>query len=231
MRALLLLLVCGSCTPYDPSLPAAPFYCGTTDPKCPDGYTCVVSTTGGKSVCTTGSLPGIDGGIPPGGCTAFTGALATWSLGSEPGSQPSSASTSSATGVTAGSLSRAPGLTAAAGTGSINASGWPTSSSVDPTKYFTLSVTPPSGCTLAVTALSIDAKASGTGPASGAVATSDDSFAASSPMMTSTPDTVSLSVAHASGMIELRIYGFAATAATGTMRVQNDLIVNGSLTP
>ncbi len=228
---LLILLVCASCTPYDPSLPTAPFFCGMTDPKCPDGYMCVANP-GGKSVCTTGSLPGmIDAGVPPGGCTAFTGALATWNLASEAGSQVSSAAASTATGVTAGSLTRAPGLTAAAGTGSINASGWPTSSAIDPTKYFTLSVTPPSGCKLAITSLSVDAKSSGTGPASGAVATSADSFAASSPMMTSTPDTVSLTVANASGMIELRIYGFAATAGTGTMRVQNDLIVNGALTP
>jgi hypothetical protein len=49
-----------ACSPFDPSLPAQPFRCNTTEPKCPDGFACIDQGTN-KFVCepTTG-LP--DGG-------------------------------------------------------------------------------------------------------------------------------------------------------------------------
>ena len=33
-----------SCSPYDPTLGAEPFFCGSADPKCPDGYMCMPPT-------------------------------------------------------------------------------------------------------------------------------------------------------------------------------------------
>lgn len=55
----------GACTPYDPDLGPAPFLCGMTEPRCPDGYTCMANTAGsggGPEYCLApnGGVP-IDG--------------------------------------------------------------------------------------------------------------------------------------------------------------------------
>lgn len=228
-----ILAVFGACTPFDPQLSGTPFFCGADDPKCPDGYACVASASGGKSVCTsTGDAPGIDGGAhidgTSGTCAmAFTGALATWNMTSESGTQASTAATSPAPGVTATSLMRATTLMAATGTGSINASGWPTTGQPDPTKYFTLALGAPAGCVLDLTSIAIDVKSSGTGPANATLSTSADAFAHTDPVSTSAPTTQPVSVSGAMGMVEVRVFGFAASAATGTMRIQNQLVVSG----
>jgi hypothetical protein len=39
-----------SCTPYDPDLGLEPFLCGSTEPRCPDGYSCV-ERVGAEKVC------------------------------------------------------------------------------------------------------------------------------------------------------------------------------------
>ena len=49
MRALLLVFALAACSPYDPSLPSAPFLCATDEPRCPDGFTCVAD--GKQMVC------------------------------------------------------------------------------------------------------------------------------------------------------------------------------------
>jgi hypothetical protein len=53
----------GACTPYDPSLGAAPFLCGASDPKCPDGYTCTGMDSQNRPTCVngTGGGPTVDG--------------------------------------------------------------------------------------------------------------------------------------------------------------------------
>ena len=38
-----------ACSPYDPDLGDHPFKCGTSDPVCPDGYSCI--GTGANAVC------------------------------------------------------------------------------------------------------------------------------------------------------------------------------------
>jgi hypothetical protein len=43
----LLIALSAACSPYSPDLGAAPFVCGSADPKCPDGYDCVPA--GGSS--------------------------------------------------------------------------------------------------------------------------------------------------------------------------------------
>ena len=160
---------------------------------------------------------------------AFSGALATYDFTGTTGSQTTTAASATAPGITAGDISRAAGLTAASGATSINASGWPTAAQLDPTKYYTLSITPPAGCSLDVTSLTADVKSSGTGPASAAVATSADAFAQTTAVSTTAPSTPTVSVSGASGSVEIRIYGFSATGGTGTMRVQNTLRVTGAL--
>ena len=129
----------------------------------------------------TGTPPsdtGVDS--PPvesGACTTpFAGAIVTYDLSAEPGGEASAAAKSSAPGVTAGALTRSAGLTAVAGSGSINSSGWLFVES--PLLYYTLTVTAPAGCTLSLASLALDLKASSSGPAFGDVATSVDAFAA-----------------------------------------------------
>jgi hypothetical protein len=168
---------------------------------------------------------------PPSGSCAnpFTGVLATYSFTGAAGNQASTAASATATGMTAGPISRSAGLTAVSGATSINSSGWPLTTTLDPAKYYTLSITPPAGCTLSLTSAAIDAKASGTGPAAGSVATSADNFTAAVTISTAAPSTPALSVSNATGAVEIRIYGYSATAAAGTLRIQNTLTISGSL--
>jgi hypothetical protein len=67
MRTFLLssLVLAGfaACTPYDPDLGGSPFLCGPVDqnPRCPDGYVCVMQGTSGEyCVGQNGSVP-VDG--------------------------------------------------------------------------------------------------------------------------------------------------------------------------
>jgi hypothetical protein len=169
-----------------------------------------------------------DSGNTQTGCT-FQGVLATYDFTGEPGNQASTKATSSAKNVTAGAVARATQLTATTGVDSINSSNWSTSANVDTTRYYTFTLTPQGACTLDVTSLSITTKASSTGATKGSIATSDDKFAS---MTTFTPNvtaTPKLSVSGATGAIEVRIYGFGASGAGGTMRVDTTLTVSGAL--
>jgi len=159
----------------------------------------------------------------------FTGTLATWSFSGAAGGQPATVAATSASGVVAGSVTRAAGLTAVSGATSINASGWPLATTIDPAKYYTFTIAPPSGCTSTLTSAALDARASGTGPASAALATSIDAFAAKVPVSTTAATTATLAVANASGTVEVRIYGYGAAATTGTLRLQNTISLVGSL--
>jgi len=161
--------------------------------------------------------------------SAFTGVLATWSFTGTTGSQASTAAASTATGVTAGAVTRAQGLTSVSGATSINSSGWPTTAAADPAKYYTFTLAPPTGCKLALTSLAIDAKASGTGPAVGSIATSADTFGSSIPLSTAAPGNLTLTVSDQTGSVEIRVYGYSATSTAGTMRIQNTLTATGSL--
>ena len=191
---------------------------------------------------TTGDGPrhdgGGDGGIdsshdaPPGSCAnPKTGTIATWSFIGEPGSQTMTAAVANMTaaGVTAGPVTRSAGLTVASGVGSINSSNWATGSTLDPSKYYTFALTPQSGCVLDLTSIAIDAKSSSTGPTLAVVATSADSFGQTASVSTSAASTANLTVGNASAMVELRVFGYSASASGGTMRIQNTLTLTGSL--
>jgi hypothetical protein len=160
------------------------------------------------------------------------GTIAAWVFTGEAGSQAMTAASSTATGVTAAPVTRSAGLVVASGVGSINSSGWSLSATNDGTRYYTFAVTPPSGCVMDLTQLTVDTKASSTGPHSAAVGTSADAFAATTPVTASTTATVTnatLSVSGATGMVELRVFGWAATAAGGTLRIENTLTLTGTL--
>lgn len=179
--------------------------------------------------------PSPDAFVPPkdaggGGKCSFSGVLATWDFTGETGSQVSTTAKSSAQGVTAGSVSRAAALKAVTGTNSINSSQWSTSVNVGLTTYLSLTITPPSGCTMDLTSATIDSKSSALGPSAAAVATSTDKYASMSTFKPAgAPTQVSMSVSGASGAVEVRIYGYGAVDVSGTMRVQNTLTISGAL--
>ena len=159
---------------------------------------------------------------------AFAGTLATWNLATESGNQASTAATMVVHGITAGAITRSAGLTAVTGIGSINSSGWATTAQRDPAKYYAFTLAPPTGCVLAITGAMIDARSSGTGPVSASLSTSVDNYAAAATVSTTTAGTVAVT-AMAGGMIEIRIYGYAASSSGGTFRLQNSLAITGEL--
>ncbi len=183
----------------------------------------------------TGSVSdaGPETGVTDSGCVGHgtTGALVTFDLSSQSGSETTAAATKSATGVTGGAtLARASGLTAVSGSGSINSSGWPTSTTATATDYYTLTVTPAAGCSVTLSSIALDVKASSTGPAKGDVATSADTFGTHTASFagTATP-TVALTGVTGTGPIEVRFYGYAATGSSGTFRIENTLTLSGSI--
>jgi hypothetical protein len=180
-----------------------------------------------QSPDASGSSTGSDSG-PTSGC-AFAGVLATWTFTNEAGNQASTAVGSSATGVTATAVQRSAGLTPVSGANSINSSSWPTAATPDLTKYYTFSVTPPAGCMLAITTLAIDAKASGTGPAMASAGTSVDAFAQKTTLSTSAPGTITLNTTPTTNAVEVRVFGYSAGAAGGTLRLQTTLTIDGSI--
>jgi hypothetical protein len=173
---------------------------------------------------------GSDVAMPPtvdSSSCASTGTLVTYDFAGQPGNQTSTVATSSMSGITAGSVSRASTITAVTGANSINGSDW--SSSLDTSRYYTFTLTPPTTCALDITSISIDTQASSTGPTSASVATSNDNFATTTSFTPGTTATVSLSVSGATKAVEVRIYGYGASGTGGTLRIESTLTASGSL--
>ena len=208
----------------------------------PDVATVDTSTGGGEagfeSGADTGSIadsasPG-DTGTPGDSSSTcpqhgFSGTLVTFDLTGQSGSETSVSATTTAAGITGGALSRASGLTAVSGAGSINSSGWSTAAMADKTLYYSFSVTPAAGCTLGLASLAIQTAASATGPAHFDVGTSVDNYTALSTAYAGTStDTVTLS-ASAAGAITVHVFGYGATGSAGTMRIEGTLSLTGSI--
>jgi hypothetical protein len=64
MRRLLAiaLAAAAACTSFDPKLPDRPFLCGTNEPRCPDGYTCVPEGSN-RMVCSLDGEPTPDASV------------------------------------------------------------------------------------------------------------------------------------------------------------------------
>ncbi len=155
MRLAVVVLV--ACTPYAPDLPAEPFFCGSGAKACPDGYTCVGA--GSDAVCA--HRAGSGSGSGSGSCPVATqGVLASWTFdGQASGPRRPSRRASAAPGISAGAIARAAVLVAVAGSNSIDASNWATTAHLDATRYYTLTITPPDGRLLDLTAMAVDAAA------------------------------------------------------------------------
>ena len=178
-----------------------------------------------------GGVPeaGVDS-APPVVC-AFTGELVSFDLSKLSGVPATAAASAKASGVVATALTRV-GVTAASSAGGFNASGWPTGA-LDPNKHFAFSISPPPGCKLTGTTLALDLKGSATGPTMASVGTSVDGYAhLETVAFTAAGGAASVSLAAVSGVsgaVEVHVFGFAAEATTGTLRVENTLSVTGVL--
>lgn len=191
---------------------------------------------GGNEGGTVAEAGKADGSAQPEGSTSAcaghgtTGPLVTFDLSSQSGSETSVTAGTVATGVTSGALTRASGLTATSGSGSINSSGWGTGSSADSGKYYTFTVTPGAGCTVTLSSLATTLQASSTGPTKADVATSIDSFGThTASVSASGSPTVTLSGVSGSSAIEVRIYGYGASGSGGTFRLSSSLSVSGTI--
>ena len=176
---------------------------------------------------TTHDSAGSGSGSGSGACS-FSGDLATWDLTGQTGSEVQVVAGTMGPGIVAGALTRSAAITASTGSGSINSTNWPSQATPDNTKYYKLTIAPPAGCSLKITGLSLDLKASASGPAAASLATSGDAFTTMTSASTAAPSIPALTVTSASA-IELRIYGFSATSTSGTLRVQSSLVIHGSL--
>lgn len=57
LTVVFLLGLFGACTPYEPDLGPAPFLCGTAEPRCPDGYSCMMMDTREVCLAPNGTIP------------------------------------------------------------------------------------------------------------------------------------------------------------------------------
>jgi hypothetical protein len=163
---------------------------------------------------------------------AFTGPLLAFDLGQAMGAQVDLLPAAKAAGLSATALRRS-GVVTVASNHAMNASDWP-SGSLDVARHFAFTVTPPAGCAFTAATLSVDLKASATGPTSAAVGTSADGFGALQSVPVSTaggPVVVPVlgGGGKAGGVVEVRIFGFAASSSAGTLRLQGTLALTGSI--
>jgi hypothetical protein len=127
-------------------------------------------------------------------------------------------------------IGRGAGITASSAQNRYSASSWNTTS-IDTTAYFTFTLTPNSGYVINFTDFIYTGQASGAGPTSFTFRSSVDGFSADIGSPTAIGTTIDLSGAAYQGVssaIEFRLYGWNASAGTGTFSV-NDFTFDGSV--
>lgn len=178
--------------------------------------------------------------------------LAVWELSASAGNQASNSTTSTATGISAGNLSRGSGVNAAGASGSMSSNGWYSSSAtttltnaIANNDYYEFTLVVQAGYVANVTSAQIALQASNTGPGSATLRSSRDSYAANLGATATVPTssalrTFTFSLTNLTGTTTFRLYGYGSTAggstpgSAGTMRIGsfsgNDLIINGTAT-
>jgi hypothetical protein len=160
----------------------------------------------------------------------FTGVLVTYSFSGNAGNEATEPAASAVTGVIGTPIVRSNGLVAELDASSLSSSNWPTSTTVDPNRYYKFSIVPSTtNCLLSLTSVSIDPHASPLGPTIAAIATSTDNFASKSVIPVSSASTPALAVMNATSSVEIRIYAYGASSSGGKFRLDNTLTVSGSL--
>jgi hypothetical protein len=133
--------------------------------------------------------------------------------------------------ITSTGIGRGSGISGANANNRYNASGWATA--FDSDDYFEIVITPNSSVVMNFTSIDLTLQNSGTGPTSVEIRSSADGFNAilgnpstgASPGVNNTIDISSLT--NITTAITFRIYGYGATAGTGTLSV-NDFSINGT---
>lgn len=162
--------------------------------------------------------------------------LAVWDFTGAPGNQVSQAVTSSASGITGGSIIRGSGIVASSAGNSISASGWSTGA-LDPDDYFEFALTINSSTTAALSSIEFAERRSGTGVRNFVLRSSLDAFATDTVAATAVPDdantrnqTISLPSSF-SGLtnttVTFRVYGYTAEGSGGTWRLANHSVLGG----
>lgn len=132
--------------------------------------------------------------------------------------------------LTVSGIGRGTGIIGTNANDRYNANSWNTGS-LDTDAYFTFTLTPDSGFEIDFTSFAYTGSASGTGPTSFAFRSSLDSFATSIGSPTAGGTTIALSsptYQNITSAIEFRLYGWGASAATGTFSI-NDFTFNGDV--
>jgi hypothetical protein len=168
--------------------------------------------------------------------SASAAVLANWDFTGEPGTQAVTVVDTTDASITASDISRGIGLVVQdTGANSMNARGWTTAASRDADDYYQFAVTLSGAGTMTITNVSLAERRSGTGIRTWALLSSLDSYA--TPIATvGVPDdtnirdqSIPLSTGfdNLTGTVTFRLYGYAAEAATGTWRLQNNTTSGG----
>jgi len=132
--------------------------------------------------------------------------------------------------LTVSGIGRGTGITANAGSNRYNAANWATA--FDANDYFTFTLTPASGFQINFVSLVYSGQSSGTGPTTFMLRSSLDNYV-SNIGSSSVSSTISLAASTYQNItvpITFRLYGFGASAGTGTYSV-NDFTFNGAIVP
>jgi hypothetical protein len=137
-----------------------------------------------------------------------------------------------------GAMNRGPGLNPSSSAGTFSASAWPTAER-DQTDYFTFTITPYDGMSLALTQLVLDERRSSTGVRDWCVRSSVDFFSQNLSVFAVPDDSLTRvdqitllgsEFAHVTGTVEFRIYGYHSETGAGTWRIDN-VGLYGTATP
>jgi|GEM_PF-1848002 len=189
---------------------------------------------------------------------AFSQNLATWELSSATGSQTNNTPSILTNGINDALLNRGAGVTAIGWPGSMNSSGWFSSTSpttlseaITNNDYYQFTLTVADGYKAKVTGIELVLRSSNTGPNKVTLRSSVDNFAAD--LGTATVTTAALletmsftnALTNLTGTVTFRLYGYGSAANTGsspgntgTLRIgagsvatDNDLVILGSVAP
>ncbi len=143
------------------------------------------------------------------------------------------AATSSAVGVTASVLSKT-GISSSSSNNNFRATGWPTNTTLG--GYISFMLMPASGVTMNLTSLTYGVGSSGSGPANYQWRSSVDNYASAintvsaSGAPAGTTLTLPASFTGITTAVTFRLYGYSASASSGTGGLAGDLTVNGTAT-
>ncbi|WP_338760546.1 hypothetical protein WAF17_13810 [Bernardetia sp. ABR2-2B] len=159
--------------------------------------------------------------------------LVTYDFTAEPGNQPSTSPSTTATNMIASAINRGSGITATAALNTISSDDWATGA-VDLNDYYELTLIPLGGFKLDLDNINFRERRSGTGIRDFEIRTSLDGYAASY-FATNVPDNTSqrnhtftfpAAFSNVTSSITIRIYGYNAEGTGGTWQLRNNTTTN-----